>query len=165
MKEAPNPLHHRVDDDTTVAAERAGQVDISTRQHHKVFLTHPHTFHAKVEFESSFDAKFRSDLKLNTSRRLASIRWLRPWMYLTNNVAEGSTHSAPKGVLIDLLVPPTRAEDMLFALQKTFEDRWVPKYGRRFARKLFLVQSTGAVCGFWIDWVRQRLDILKLFAR
>jgi hypothetical protein len=31
----------------------------------------------------------------------------------------------PKGALIDWLVPPDRADDMLLALRKAYEERWV----------------------------------------
>ncbi|KJC55483.1 hypothetical protein UB31_00445 [Bradyrhizobium sp. LTSP849] len=71
----------------------------------------------------------------------------------------------PKGLIIDLLVPPERADDMLANLQRAYDERWLPKYGARKARRIFLLQATGAVAGFWIDWVRQRLDLIKLFAR
>lgn len=71
----------------------------------------------------------------------------------------------PKGLIIDLLVPPERADDMLANLERAYDERWLPKYGARKARCIFLLQATGAVAGFWIDWVRQRLDLIKLFAR
>jgi hypothetical protein len=70
----------------------------------------------------------------------------------------------PKGLLIDLLVPPDQAEDRLLQLQKAFEERWVPKYGTRRARRMFVTQSIGSVIGFWINWMMKHLSLLKFFA-
>jgi predicted flap endonuclease-1-like 5' DNA nuclease len=70
----------------------------------------------------------------------------------------------PKGMLVDILIPATRAEDMQLMLQRAFEERWVPKYGARGARRLYMLQSLGAVVGYWINWTMQHLGILKLFA-
>jgi hypothetical protein len=72
--------------------------------------------------------------------------------------------SAPAGLLIDMLVPAARAEDMLLTLSNAFEQRWLPKYGPRRARLFFLLQSTGAVIGYWINWIKKNLDVLKFFA-
>jgi hypothetical protein len=74
-----------------------------------------------------------------------------------------ATTPPPNGFLIDLLVPPERAEDMLLHLDEAFL-RWVVKYGHRRAHRMYRLQSIGAVAGFWIEWVRQRLDLFKWFA-
>jgi hypothetical protein len=71
---------------------------------------------------------------------------------------------APKGFLIDLLVPPDRADDMLLGLQTAFEERWVPKYGARCARRMFMTHSIGSIIGFWINWMMKHLRLLKFFA-
>jgi hypothetical protein len=71
---------------------------------------------------------------------------------------------APKGVLIDWLVPPDRAEDMLLGLQKAFEERWVPKYGLRCAQRMFLWHAVGSVIGFWINWTMKRTKLLKFLS-
>jgi hypothetical protein len=76
----------------------------------------------------------------------------------------GTRGEPPKGFLIDWLVPADRAEDMLLVLQKAFEERWVPKYGARRARRIFMTQSAGAVIGFWINWMMKHLCLLKFFA-
>jgi hypothetical protein len=82
---------------------------------------------------------------------------------LQQNFSASRKTPAPSGLLIDLLVPPERAEDMLLHLQKAF-DRWSLKYGRRCARRMFAMHSIGAVVGFWIGWIRDRLDLFKWFA-
>jgi hypothetical protein len=71
---------------------------------------------------------------------------------------------APKGVLIDFLLPPDHAEHRLLALQKAFEERWVPKYGQRCARCMFMTHSIGSVIGFWINRMMKHLRLLKFFA-
>jgi hypothetical protein len=76
---------------------------------------------------------------------------------------EDANQKPPKGFLIDLLVPPDRADDMLLELQKGFE-RWVPKYGARCARRMFITHSIGSIIRFWIDGILKRLDLLKFFA-
>jgi hypothetical protein len=70
----------------------------------------------------------------------------------------------PKGFLIDWLVPADRADDMLLALQKAFEERWVPKYGVRRARRMFLWHAVWSVIGFWINWMMKHLRLLKFLA-
>jgi hypothetical protein len=70
----------------------------------------------------------------------------------------------PKGFLIDLLVPTDRAEDMLLGLEEAFEERWLPKYGTRCARRMFMTHSIGSVIGFWINWLMKHLRLLKFFA-
>jgi hypothetical protein len=71
---------------------------------------------------------------------------------------------APKGFLVDLLVPADRAEDMLLVLQKAYEERWVPKYGTRRARRILMMHSIGSVIGFWVNWMVKHLSLLKFFA-
>jgi hypothetical protein len=80
------------------------------------------------------------------------------------NSRDLNTLKAPRGFLIDLLVPADRAEDMLLGLQKAFEERWVPKYGLRRAQRMFLWHAVWSVVGFWINWIRRQLDLLKFFA-
>jgi hypothetical protein len=75
------------------------------------------------------------------------------------------THTPPSGFLIDLLVPPKRAGDMLLALYTAFEDRWLPKYGASAARRLFLWHSLGSIAGFWLDWIGSKLNVFRFFAR
>jgi hypothetical protein len=81
-----------------------------------------------------------------------------------NGVSGRLVEGMPPGLLIDMLVPAARADDMLLALSKAFEQRWLPKYGSRRARLIFLVQSMGSVVGYWISWVRKNLNILRFFA-
>ncbi|HWX32257.1 MAG TPA: hypothetical protein VNZ53_33100 [Steroidobacteraceae bacterium] len=87
----------------------------------------------------------------------------RPWIELSKVFRRGR-RGPPKGFLIDLLVPADRAEDMLSGLQTAYEERWVPKYGARRARRIFMTQSIGSILGFWIDWMMKHLRLLKFFA-
>jgi hypothetical protein len=70
---------------------------------------------------------------------------------------------SPKRLLIDWLVPTDRADDMLLALQKGFE-RWVPKYGVRRARRMFLWHAFWSVIGCWINCLMKHLRLLKFLA-
>jgi hypothetical protein len=75
-----------------------------------------------------------------------------------------SSAASPPGLLIDLLMPPDRAEDVLYNIQGRF-GYWCEKHGRRRARLIFLSQSLIAVCCFWIDWTLQRLKLLRRHRR
>jgi hypothetical protein len=68
------------------------------------------------------------------------------------------------GRLVDMLVPADRAEDMRLEMQKSFEQRWLPKYGPRRARQVYLLQSIGVVVRYWINWIKQHLGVSKFFA-
>jgi hypothetical protein len=72
--------------------------------------------------------------------------------------------AAPKGLLIDLLIPPDRADDMLNNLLGAY-DRWVEKYGARTARRIFVAQSVLVVLTYWTDWLLRRVKLLKLLRR
>jgi hypothetical protein len=63
--------------------------------------------------------------------------------------------------LIDWLTPPEYADDRIHGLLTGY-DRWVQKYGDRTARRMFLVQSIGAVFGFWVYWLGKHINLLKL---
>jgi hypothetical protein len=87
----------------------------------------------------------------------------------TTEFGESPKEATPReastpGLLIDLFVPAARAEDMLLEMGKAFEKRWLPKYGERRARQIYLLQSTGAVMGYWINWIKQHLDVFRFFA-
>lgn len=69
--------------------------------------------------------------------------------------------SAPRGFLIDLLMPPDRAEDALYNILARYE-YWVAKHGERKARLIFITQSIGAIVTFWSDWLLQRAKLLRL---
>ncbi|WP_431014539.1 hypothetical protein [Bradyrhizobium pachyrhizi] len=115
--------------------------------------------------EGAYAAEFLEESNLNRTVFVASSKLAEAVTATARLYAETSAGKIPKGILIDCLVSPARAEDMLLSLQTAFEQRWVPKYGVRRARMLFFVQSAGAVAGFWIDWARRRLDFLRFFAR
>src|SRR5262245_24026699 len=72
--------------------------------------------------------------------------------------------AAPKGFLIDLLLPPDRAEDALFNILGRY-DYWVAKHGVRRARVIFVTQSIFAVISYWSDWLLKRLKLLDLLRR
>jgi hypothetical protein len=71
---------------------------------------------------------------------------------------------APKGLLIDLLMPPDRAEEALFNILGR-NDYWVAKHGVRKARLIFNTQSAGAVITFWADWLLRRVKLPALLRR
>lgn len=72
--------------------------------------------------------------------------------------------SPPLGLLIDLLIPPNRADDMVNNLLGAYE-RWVKKYGARVARRIFVVQSVLVILTYWVDWLLRRVKLLKLLRR
>jgi hypothetical protein len=43
-------------------------------------------------------------------------------------------------------------------------DHWVEVHGKRWARIIFYVQSTGSILTFWTDWLLKRVKLLKMFA-
>jgi hypothetical protein len=120
------------------------------------------------------DAHYQTKREL---RKRENIRWLAslPRQGITPRevqlgdavvrATQASAERAPSGFLIDLLIPASRAEDMLLTLTDAFEDRWLPKYGYRRATFLFCVQSSGTVAGYWINWLKGHLDVFwKFFA-
>jgi len=97
------------------------------------------------------------------------------WSFFRHRVSKRKSYSmskskssgvdkAPKGFLIDLLLPPDRAEDALFNLFGRY-NYWVAKHGVRKARVIFTVQSIIVVITYWSDWVLKRLKLFDLFRR
>jgi hypothetical protein len=68
----------------------------------------------------------------------------------------------PRGFLIDWLLPPDRADDVLYNLLGRYP-YWVEKHGLLKARLIFLTQSLGTIVGFWLDWVLKRANLLKFW--
>jgi hypothetical protein len=79
------------------------------------------------------------------------------WFQLTGQ----SDQTPPTGFLIDLLVPPTDAEHRVLAIQTAYVERWIPRYGVRRAKWIFRVQVAGTIAGFWINWIKERLDFFS----
>jgi hypothetical protein len=77
------------------------------------------------------------------------------WACVVLFTKPGSTYKPPKGLLIDLLVPPERAGDMVSNLLEAFNARWVVKYGHKRARFIFATQSVFCVLCFWGEWARK----------
>jgi hypothetical protein len=69
---------------------------------------------------------------------------------------------APCGLLVDLFMPPDRADDALYNLLGRYP-HWVEKYGERWARVAFFLQCAGAIGTFWTDWLLKRMKLLKIF--
>jgi hypothetical protein len=69
---------------------------------------------------------------------------------------------APRGLLIDMCMPPDRAEDVIYNLLGRY-DHWVEKHGERWARIIFFLQSAGSIGTFWTDWLLKRVKLLKMF--
>ncbi len=70
--------------------------------------------------------------------------------------------AAPRGLLIDMCMPPDRAEDVLYNLLGRY-DHWLQVHGRRWARIIFHLQSAGSILTFWSDWLLKRAKLLKMF--
>jgi hypothetical protein len=70
----------------------------------------------------------------------------------------------PKGLILDLCVPPEHAEDRIYHLLGRY-DRWVEKHGARKARLIFAAQSVGCVLSFWTDWLLRRVKLFQLLRR
>jgi hypothetical protein len=85
--------------------------------------------------------------------------WLRSVGTL---VEERRERHAPRGLLVDLFMPPDRAEDALYNLLGRY-DYWVEVHGVRWARIIFYLQSAGSIVTFWTDWAMKRLKLLKTF--
>jgi hypothetical protein len=99
------------------------------------------------------------NLKLDKNiARLLRTRWLH-----TSIAISAVRSSKPKGLLIDLLIPAARAEDCRLELDKGYE-RWVEKYGSKRAGRMFAWHSAVIVVGYWIEWARKRLNLLKIFS-
>jgi hypothetical protein len=73
--------------------------------------------------------------------------------------AKAPTVKAPKGFLIDWLLPPDLAEEALFNILGRYP-YWVEKYGYRKARFIFGSQSFRCVVDYWTDWLIRRLKLL-----
>jgi hypothetical protein len=82
-------------------------------------------------------------------------KWLR-------SSATFASPLAPRGLLVDMCMPPDRAEDVLYNLLGRY-DHWVEKHGARWARVIFFAQSAGSILTFWTDWAMKRLKLLKTF--
>jgi hypothetical protein len=55
--------------------------------------------------------------------------------------------TAPRGLLIDMCMPPDRADDVIYNLLCRY-DHWVEKHGLRWARIIFFMQSAGSIGHF-----------------
>jgi hypothetical protein len=67
---------------------------------------------------------------------------------------------APRGIIVDLCMPPERAEEVLYNMLGRYE-HWVQRHGDRRARMIFTTQSIGAVISFWSDWAIKRVRAVK----
>jgi hypothetical protein len=81
------------------------------------------------------------------------------------SVSDGLIARRPKGFFIDLLLPTDRADDALWNLQGSYDEKWLPKYGALRAKLIFLAQSLGFVIRFYVDWALKRLKLLDLVRR
>jgi hypothetical protein len=82
------------------------------------------------------------------------------WLQAVGTLAE--QRRAPRGLLIDLCMPPDRADDVIYNLLGRYE-HWVEKHGPRWARVIFFLQSAGSILTFWSDWMLKRVKLLKMF--
>jgi hypothetical protein len=112
--------------------------------------------------ELSAQEQLRKDVYAEIKQMLAAKEPAKISKQAPTEIAQADR--CPKGFMIDLLIPASRADDMLLTLGAAFEERWLPKYGARRARQIFLLQSLGAIVGYWINWIKRHLDVLKFFA-
>src|SRR5262249_46713454 len=68
----------------------------------------------------------------------------------------------PRGFLIDWLLPPDRADDVLNNLLGRYP-YWIEKHGLLKARLIFLTQSVGTILCFWVDWVLKRANLIRFW--
>jgi hypothetical protein len=54
----------------------------------------------------------------------------------------------PMGALIDLLLPPDRAEELLNGLQDVYERRWIVRYTKTFAKLICRVHIVGVIFSY-----------------
>jgi len=71
----------------------------------------------------------------------------------------GGLTAPPRGFWTDLLLPPERADDILYNLLGRC-DYWVQKHGAVKARLIFATQSFGCILSFWTDWLLRRVRLL-----
>jgi hypothetical protein len=83
---------------------------------------------------------------------------------LLDKLLERNVPSCPSGLLVDMLMPPDRAEEALVNIFGRYQ-YWVDKHGRHKARIIFAMQSIGCVITFWADWAMKRLGLLNLVRR
>jgi hypothetical protein len=113
--------------------------------------------HKRIGKEEFRELELLIEKSLQKRRTLAAARWLAVLVRLKSG---GVVTPAPKGFLIDLLMPPDRAEDALFNILRRY-DYWVEKHGAVRARCIFVTQSLGAVLSFWTDWLLKRAKLLR----
>jgi len=94
---------------------------------------------------------------------LDALEIFKKWLRSTERLAKQrrAPHS-PRGLLIDLFMPPDRAEDVIYNLLGRY-DHWVEAHGPRWARIIFYLQSVGSIVTFWTDWMLKRVKLLKMF--
>jgi hypothetical protein len=85
-------------------------------------------------------------------------------MFKTRERWSRGPQAAPKGFLVGRLVPPERAEDVLFNLLGRY-DHWLQKHGAVKARIIFGVQSFGCILSFWAEWLLRRVKLLVLLRK
>jgi hypothetical protein len=78
---------------------------------------------------------------------------------------EKSKATAPKGLLLDLLLPADQAEERVYNLTLAYATRWLPKHGPRWAKTIFLVQCFGTISRFYFDAFLVKTGLLKTLER
>jgi hypothetical protein len=72
-----------------------------------------------------------------------SMNWSRRF------VRRGHNSEHPKGLALDLLLPPSIAEEVSYHLHARYQG-WVEKYGESRARLIFAFQSISAISSYWL---------------
>jgi curved DNA-binding protein CbpA len=113
---------------------------------------HPDDPNAPLQFQQivAANALLRDAKQRATYNRLLELERVR----------SQSSQTPPRGFWVDLLLPPDRADDVLFNLLGRY-DYWVQKHGFPKGRIIFAVQLFGCVLSFWTEWLLKLLALLR----
>lgn len=69
----------------------------------------------------------------------------------------------PSDFVVTLLTPHAVSEDFIANMEILYEEIWIPNYGLRRARMIWISQSIQLVAGYWIGKVLGLIEKLKPF--
>lgn len=89
---------------------------------------------------------------------------LRRWLYFLKVGPLAARRTRPKGLLLDLLMPPSDAENALFNILGRYQ-YWVGAHGEFWAKVIFFSQSTSVIVRFWAEWLLKHLKLIDLLRK